>query len=200
MTLTIDTLTNRIPQIAGKTYAKFSRFVDRDDVEQELRIYLLGDGRRHIQKWIDDGDEFRVMRAMFGAARQFCEREKAAKSGYSFEDVAWYSPSKLATLIPLALNPGWDGLSGEGDDTAAFGSTDGREGGTLLAMVADVRRVVGSHHFTVGSFDPETEDGLANLEWLADRLGGEFPGAPGYGRGRRAMSNATARAITEGVA
>jgi hypothetical protein len=193
------TIEDRIPGIAAQVASRYPRFVDRDDVEQELRVYALGEGKKHLDRYVADGDEFRVQRALFGAAKQYAEREKAQKSGYSFEDVAWYSPSKLAELVPLALNPKWDGLTGQGDESAAYGSTDGREGGTLLAMVADVRRALAptGTAWTVSDFDPETETGLRNLEWLADQLGGEYPEAPGYGRGRRAISNAAARALTE---
>lgn len=198
--LTVDGLLSRAAQVAGKTHARFTRFTSLDDVTQEVRLYILGEGRPHLEKMLTaEGGEFRAMRALYGVARQFCEREKAVKSGYSFEDVAWYSPTKLVDLIPLALNTRWDGITGEGDETASFGSTDGREGGTLLAMVADIRRALGSSGgaWKVTDFDPETEYGQFNLEWLADRLGGEWPEAPGYGRGRRAISNAAARALTE---
>lgn len=198
MSLTVE---DRIPTVAAQVASRYQQFVDRGDVEQELHLYAVGPGKKHLDKLVADGDEFRIQRALFGAAKQFCEREKAAQSGYSFEDVAWYSPLKLADLIPLALDPKWDGLTGEGDESAAYGSTDGREGGTLLAMVADVRRVVfrpgGYLPKTADAYDPETELGLENLERLADLLGGDYPEAPGYGRGRRAISNAAARAITE---
>ena len=199
MSLTITDLIDRAPLVAGRTQARFARFCSRDDVESEVKVYILGEGRSPLEKMLadDTGGEFRAMRALFGVARQFCEREKAVKSGYSFEDVAWYSPAKLVDLLPLALNAGWDGITGEGDETASFGSTDGREGGTLLAMVADIRRALGNVNWQLKDFDPETENGQFNLEWLADRLGGEWPEAPGYGRGRRAISNAAARALTE---
>lgn len=194
MSLTIE---DRIPQVAAQTAAKYSRYVDREDVEQELRFYALGDGKRALEKFTESGDEFRVQRALYGAARQYAEREKAAKSGYSFDDVAWYSPLKLADLIPLALDGGWDGLVGEGEENSAYGSTDGKEGGTLLAMVADVRIPLyrSGVRWQPSDFDPSTDDGLKNLEWLADQLGGEFPEAPGYRRGhRKAMSNAASQA------
>lgn len=195
MSLTIE---DRIPTVAREVAAGYRRYVEPADVYQELMAYVFGDGKKALEKLVKEGDEFRIQRALYGAAKQFCEREKAAQSGYSFDDVAWYSPVKLADLIPLALDPEWDGLTGEGDEASGFGAVDGREGGTLLAMVADVRRVLGTG-WSVSRFNPETESGLANLEWLADRLGGEFPESPGYQRGRRrAISNAKARAITEG--
>lgn len=196
MSLTIE---DRIPIVAAQVASRYHRFVDKDDVAQELRVYAMGEGKPHLDKFVSEGEEFRVQRALYGAGKQYAEREKAAQSGYSFEDVAWYSPEKLADLIPLALSDGWEGLTGQGDETAGYGSTDGREGGTLLAMVADVRRAISRSGLPrhTASYDPDTELGTSNLQALADQLGGEFPDAPGYGRGRRAMSNAAARAITE---
>jgi hypothetical protein len=181
------------------TYPRFADYTDRADVEQEVRLYVLGDGAKHIAKWVADDEKFRITRALCGVARQYCEREKAARSGYSFDDIAWYSPEKLAELVPLALSAQFDGLTGDTDQSSAYGSTDGAEGGTLLAMIADVRRALGQANdwANASDFDPETDVGLERLTALADRLGGEFPGAPSYRHGRRAMSNSRAISLTQ---
>ena len=176
----------KINVIANRTAKTYPTWTTPNDIRQELHLYIRDGGKKHIQKAIENGDHYRVDKLLYGAAKRYAETEKAARSGYSFEDVAWYSPEKLADLVPLAVDPGWDGLTGEGDETSGRGSVDGREGGTLLAMIADIRRFVPAGDSR--SFDPLTEAGLANLCWLAERLGGEFPESPGYGRGRRAVN------------
>lgn len=176
---------------------RYSRWVDQEDVLQEVWLYALGDGAKHIQTWREKNEMHRVRLALAGAAKQFCEQEKAQKSGYHFEDVAWYSPEILADLVPLALDPHYDGITGEtGDQSSRRKQTDGREGGTLMAMIADTRKALEK----VGdSLDPadyvlETEEGTERLVNLADFLGGEFPNSPGYQRGKRkVMSNAAAQ-------
>lgn len=202
--LTVQDLESCIRRVAALTYGNFRRWVTADDVEQELRLYaLVPPGSRQFTKWAEQEDgEWRTMRALFGAARQYAEREKAVQSGYEVEDVAWYSPSKLAALIPLALDPNWDGLTGEDEEPGQpGGSAPAFEGGTLLAMVADVRAALGSamDWATVQDFALDDELGMERLVGLADKLGGEFPDAPGYRRGRRAISNAAAHKITGGT-
>lgn len=191
-------LDSAIRHAAKDTHNRFRRFADYDDIYNEVWVYAHGDGKRKIDKWIAADERFRIIRALCGAARQYSEQEKAHKTGYHVDDVAWYSPEKLADLVPLALDPTWDAISGAGDETAGYGSTDGAEGGTLLAMVIDVRRALKSTRLSeYENYDPLDEDGMRNLDRLADYLGGEYPDAPGYGRGRRVITNAHAQVITQ---
>jgi hypothetical protein len=182
---------------AARTQARiYRRWVELEDVRQELWMYALGDGKRHINKWIVDDEIHRVILALLGAAKQYCETEKATKSGYHFEDIAWYAPEALADLIPFALDPEFDGITGDTSDQSGIRKqTDGREGGTILAMIADTRRGLQKmgRYWQVEDFDPLSESGMQNLVTLADHLGGEFPNSPGYQRGRRrVLSNAAA--------
>ena len=191
-------LDNTIAHVAGWTGQRFGPYVTTADVSQELWLYCHSTGLKHVQKHLEDQDDYRLRKLLFGAARQYAEREKAEQCGYSFDDVAWYSPAKLADLVPIALDPTWDGQTGApAEDIEVRAKTDGREGGTLLAMIADVRsalkRTPGWE--SASDFDPDTEDGYALLLRLSARLGGEFPEAPGFSR-RRAVSNSAARALT----
>lgn len=171
-----------VPYVADFSYRRYGRWgVTWDDIAQELWLYIHGPGKKHIDKWVADDEWFRVVRALFGVAKQYALNEKAALSGYDFNDLAWYSPEKLAELVPLALAANWDGMSTDGDaETGGRGNVDPAEGGNLLAMVMDVRRAVRGMEDL--SFDPETEAGMHNLQTLCGRLGGEFPSAPGYRR------------------
>lgn len=191
-----------IRYVSSKSAGRYKRWVSEEDLIQELHLFVLDKGRRDIDKAVSDGDRSRTLRTLFGHARRYAETEKAAQSGYAFEDIAWYDPTKLATLIPMALDPCWDGLVGESDQVGGHTHTDGREGGNLLAMVIDVRIALGStmDWAKPSDFDPDTDLGMERLAKLADRLGGEFPNSPGYQRGprRRAISNATAAVITHG--
>lgn len=190
-------LENAIAFAAGNTAPRYRGYTTPEELRQQLWLYVLGDGEKHINRCVEDADEFGLNRILFGVAKRYAETEKAQKSGYHFSDVAWYSPEKLADLIPLALDPEWDGLTGAGpeDEQEVRSGGTGREGGTLLAMIADVRRVL-PRFAAVEDFDPTDEDGLARLVALSDRLGGEFPESPGWGRGRRASSNGAAVAAT----
>lgn len=195
-------ITDEIAYVVNRVYPKFSRFVDKNDLHQELYLYALDRGAKHIERWREKGEKHRIYLALFGAARQYCEREKALQSGYDFDDIAWYSPEKLRDLIPLATDPNFDGITGEAEDANTEGSRQvaGREGGTLLAMIADIRtalRACPQARHVVESTSEDSDEFEAALIVLADFLGGEFPESPAYARGRRqVLSNAAAQALT----
>lgn len=185
---------SHVAKQAARTYGQWTTY---DDLLQEIHTYQLANVKR-LEKWLAAGETFRIFRAYFGVAKQYGEREKAAQSGYRFEDVAWYDPLRLEDIIPLAMNPGWDGLTGERGDAEMPGArVTGSEGGTLLAMVLDVRRVLSGKKFLVTDFDSSTPEGRGRLEWLCVQLGGEYPAAEGYTPSRRkAISNEAAIART----
>ena len=183
--------------VAAHTHARYKKWVDLEDIRQELWTYQLGEGGKYFKRWHEKGQHYRVKLALFGAAKQYCEAEKAARSGYSFDDIAWYAPENLAWLVELAFDPQFDGhIQAEHERTGGKKST-GPEGGTILAMVADVRRVLDNQmkDYRLEDFDEWAPEAEGNLRKLADWLGGEFPNSPGYQRGRRrVVSNAQARA------
>lgn len=183
----VDDALHKISHVFNETWKKYGEFVEREDLRQELRTYYLSNLKK-FERWRteEEGGEFRLLRALFGAAKQYCEREKAEKSGYDFDDIHWYDPALLANLMPMALNSKWDGLSGEDADPGQpRGKTVASEGASLLSMVCDIRRVLKGRKYSVTDFDPDTDTGQARLEWLCEKLGGQFPSAPDYVPGRR---------------
>lgn len=194
-----ETVLEAIDFVTSQTAVKFRDFTSADDVRQELAVYAYGEGRKHIAKWYAADEKHRVYLALFGVANQYGETQKAAASGYEFQDLAWYAPDKLRDWLPFALDPAWDGLSGERDGGGRQSS--GREGGTLLAMVADLRSALracpAAAHAVTPPCDDHSEEYHGGLVALADWLGGEYPSAPGYQRVfRRAMSNEAALLLT----
>lgn len=173
-----------IHSIADDTARRYREFVDGNDVRQELTAYYFGH-RKQLDKW-RLADQFRFKRGLYGAAKQYCEREKATKTGYEFDDIAWYEPAQLAHLIPLVFNSNWDGLSGDSVDAGMpRGKSPASEGGTLLTMICDIRRVLRGKKLQAADFDPASERGVQNLQRLCEWLGGSFPAAPGYVPGRK---------------
>lgn len=189
---------DNIVRVAKQTVGKYSDYVSVEDIIQQLHLYVL-ENEKMFTKWAERKQEPWAIRALHSAAKKFCETEKAHQSGYSVDDVYWYEPAQLANLIPLALNAGWDGLSGADEDRGMpQGKSPASEGGNLIAMVADIRRVLRGKKFLLTDFDIETDEGAERLQWLCYQLGGEYPTTPGHFQpGRKAMSNATAIAMTE---
>jgi hypothetical protein len=198
--LDADDLAGKVGYVVGKTFPRYSRFVDREDMFQDVYLYALKE-ERQFGKWRERDEPHRIFLALFGAAKQFGEQEKAQQSGYQFEDVAWYAPARIADLLPLAMDPTFDCLPGTGlSETGRGKQSSGREGGTLLAMIVDIRRALRAcpaAEFTVRSQPDDSGEYADALVALADWLGGEFPDSPSYRRGRRkVMSNAAAAALT----
>lgn len=176
------TLERAVQTVTRQKAHKYRGIAEAEDISQELWAYVYGAGKKDLETWRLAGDWTRVMLALHGAGRQYCETEKAHKEGYKFEDIAWYSPHMLADLVPYALDPLFDG-SRERDHNEVHHRRDPAEGHTLLAMIADVQKALKKTGLThAHDFDPTSDSGMSNLVRLVDALGGSYPAAPGYHR------------------
>jgi hypothetical protein len=164
-----------ITHTTAQVTMRYRRWVDRDDLTQHIHLYLLGEGRHAAKKATTVGQMHRLLR---GVATEFAEREKAVKSGYSPDDVCWYSKELLGdVLIPLALDDTFDGMTSDGESLSATQSLG------LVTMVVDVRRAIKA----VG----------ADLVHVHAFLGGQNTTDTGTILGRRrVVSNASAQSIT----
>lgn len=200
--MSTDPLLDAVRSTARRAGATYTQWTTEEDIYQHLAAAAYGKEHDRLLRWIEKDEWFRVSKTLFGWAKHYAEREKATKTGYNFDDVAWYTPARLRDLIPLAVDPTWDGLSGETGtpETRDRHATGYHESGGLLTMIVDCRRALearpdAAHVLSFAGEDTvEYHDALV---LLADHLGGEFPKAPGYARGRRRVqSNATALSLT----
>lgn len=197
--MAIDLL-EEIGFVTSRLHRGFMRYVDRDDLHQEIALYAWGEGKREVARLIERDDGQRLRLLLYGAGRQYAEREKAYRSGYSFADIAWYTPETLRDLVPLALDPDFDGLTGDHDEPNVGGGKQsaGSESGTLLAMIADTRRALEAcpaERHDLSSLDETSDEYTLALTQLAEYLGGPFPEAPGYRPRRRVVNNSTAASL-----
>lgn len=179
-----DVILPAIDTATQATVSRYGRHVHPDGVRLEIYTYAYGPGRKHIAKWLAEGDQLHIDRALRHVGRQYAERQKAARCGYAFEDVAWYSEEKLHGLLEVALDDQWDGLTGDTDADGRGGGAP-QEGGTLLAMVADIRAALDAspaERHVLESMDLGSVEYQAALSALSVFLGGCFPAAPGYRR------------------
>lgn len=166
---------------------RYGEFCELTDITQQLWAHVADpDIRYRLDRLVVRGEAHRARREIYAVGKRWCETEKAAKSGYEFGDVAWYHPTLLAGLVPLALDSGWNPATSskdEPDDGQPRQAADAKFGGTLTAMVMDVRRAIARMNTTQpvyfgDAFDDGTEDGMENLRLLAELLGGEYPAEP----------------------
>ena len=206
-----------VQQVATETKRQFP-IVERDDLVQEGWLWLA-EHTEKLDEWgTGKGAMGRVAKALRRRLRAYALKEKAAKTGYDFEDVYFYSTGLLRELIPQALDRTVWVEPGVAAETGKISRTgDPAEGGNRIAMLCDVRASLeaGSEAdkellWTVfGLCMPEDEYAM-HLEITVEalrtrvhravqrvqrRLGGPKPDGPYVGT-RRSISNAQAQAIT----
>lgn len=122
--------------------AKYRGYVDYEDVQQELYVWLIANYDR-AENWRAQYEtrhaERTLIKALRNAGERYCRAEKAAVDGYSTDDEFFYSIPMVADLLQLYFDPEWmipNGL----ELTRTSGGKPPNEGGNLMAMVADVGR------------------------------------------------------------
>jgi hypothetical protein len=182
---TFDDMPGFVSKAAGYVAYRYRNYgVEADDVQQEIYVWLYGKGRSKVERWLGNEPQqtTRIYLSMLDVGRKYGEKEKAAKAGYRPEDVWWYTPASVESLMPLVMDSTY---------TQANGHV-----GELITMVMDIRSAVQeaglSEFFEQFGAEEEHPDYRVNVMLVLDRLGGE---RPIVGR-RRAMSNAQAQAVT----
>lgn len=169
-----DYIEKIIPTAAADVHAIYHRWTTEAEVAREMWWYAGGRGHQLLTRHAGDTD--RLTAALRDAGREYGEQAKAYHSGYSVDDVAWYTTAGLARLISSALNPHFDGQAADGDGEGR-GAGLANERGNLLASVVDARVALEGEGFDEGSYDRSAEGSEGRLQRLVDKLGGDRPSA-----------------------
>lgn len=123
---------------------------DQDDLFQEIRIYILKrpDMIADLEQAYGNGKAETVhmarklMARMRRVAERYARKEKAAITGYQWNDEFFYDSMHIADLLPAALvfETNGDMLVDHVDDGQPKRPSAPAEGNNLLAMILDVRR------------------------------------------------------------
>jgi DNA-directed RNA polymerase specialized sigma24 family protein len=196
---------------AAARWAKHFPMVDPEDVRQTLWVWVTRREEK-VREYLEDGTTRRLRNRLESVARGYCESEKARVSGYSVDDLYYYSTETVRDLLPAVFDyEDWmPGSPGEVDGRRR--QTLANEGNNILAMLADLSGALWSlpqEHQDV--LTAVFRDNVPLEELAADagvteetyekrvyraigrlrsRLGGQRPDFP-----RRRPSNATAQAI-----
>lgn len=208
---------NMVAQVATELKRQYP-MVDRDDISQELWVWLASNPEK-IEEWGEGKQaERKVATSLRRAGRGYCIREKSALTGYELEDLYFYSTGQLRELLPVVMDRAlWTDASPGVDAGHITGGGDPAHGNTRLAMLCDVRSSLEAVSeadkellFTIfGLQVPEeihalecgvTEETLRKrvqraLQRLQRALGGPKP-PPEYLGSRKVLSNAQAQAQT----
>jgi len=144
-------LADLVPAVANSITRKFKGWVERDDVKQELYLWVLGRQSQYLDQLNEENKEKReysVSRLAFQMRRiaeKYARREKARKAGYQTTDEAFYDTATIAQLMPHILASVIEGTVLEQaqeliNDGQPRKQSTPAEGGNLLAILIDVKR------------------------------------------------------------
>jgi DNA-directed RNA polymerase specialized sigma24 family protein len=136
----IEQYENLIANIAYEFSRKF-QMVEVSDIRQELWVWFFEHPNK-VRTWEAlDGKQATklIARSLRNAAKDYCQKEKAARVGYRVEDNYYYDRELIEMLLPAVLR---------GDVVApaltemGYQSTKkvASEGGNWFAMVGDINR------------------------------------------------------------
>ncbi|MEU1880341.1 hypothetical protein ABZ470_23795 [Streptosporangium sp. NPDC020072] len=139
---------------AGIISAELARrysLVDRDDITQEICMYVL-DNDAVLEEWreycsgdyVESRDERHASARMRlicrRAGERYCRRETAARVGYSPSDEAFYSTAVLKLLVEHFFRDGITERDSQGSDLGRQTRGNPATAGTWLVSLMDVER------------------------------------------------------------
>jgi RNA polymerase sigma factor (sigma-70 family) len=144
-------LVDLVPAVANSIARRFKGWVERDDIKQELYLWVLGRQSQYLDQLNEENKQKRehnVSRLAFQMRRiaeKYARREKARKAGYQTTDEAFYDTATIAQLMPHILASVIEGTVLEQaqeliNDGQPRKQSTPAEGGNLLAILIDVKR------------------------------------------------------------
>jgi len=144
-------LADLVPAVANSITRKFKGWVERDDLKQELYLWVLGRQSQYLDQLNEENKQKRehnISRLAFQMRRiaeKYARREKARKAGYQTTDEAFYDTATIAQLMPHILASVIEGTVLEQaqeliNDGQPRKQSTPAEGGNLLAILIDVKR------------------------------------------------------------
>lgn len=147
-----DHLEDLVHISASHIHRRFAGYVERDDLIQELRVYVIK--RPHLEKMLNDSYEVskdevkwvarKIMARLRRTVEKYARKEKSAKLGYSTGDEFFYDTATIAKMLPVAFEFDSYGavMVDKVDDGTPRKPSVPSEGGNILAMVIDIRSAI----------------------------------------------------------
>ena len=203
-----------------KTMRRFWKFVDRDDVYQELVLWIL-QHQGKVTEYLEQERDHSIIKSLEHAGVAYAQREKAAHSGYHTDDLFYWQVEEIEALLPsmfsdeARLHP-----PSSDDGTSGRSNRAPNEGGNWIATLADLSRAYRTLDLVTQSVLRQVYGEDRKRIWVANslgvsdttisntisrglramhrELGGERPTRhkDQTTGSRTAMSNAAARAVT----
>lgn len=165
---------------ASSLFRRYRRFVETDDIRQELWL-AVAKNRKAFTDFIDrdPGDKDAVRQGWAAAYKtlwrhgdRYCRREKAVRSGYRPEDEAFYDRHRIGVVLEMMHNG--TSFTNQYDDSRPKGKTKPGSGYSLETEFADVESAMKAlSGLEKAAMMTYYVDGKTEAE-VADILGGDL--------------------------
>lgn len=130
-----------VKQVASE-YARKYRMVEAQDVQQELWLWFASHTVK-MSVWNKEFPEQKdidklVAKSLRNAALDYCQKEKAIKSGYDPSDNFFYNKQFVKVMIPAVLSDDWSKMNNVLSNTGRS-VKDLSESGDWMAFSADIK-------------------------------------------------------------
>jgi hypothetical protein len=168
-----------VNRIASEYSRKFVHS-EREDVAQTLWLWFASHPRK-TEEWLkleDQKDADKLFaKSLRNAALDYCLKEKAAKEGYEYDDVFWYTKGFIKLLLPGVLSDDFSKVQEKLTQTNSKSSKNISESNDWIAYFCDIKaafdKLSVADQDLVAKFYGQDVDG----EQLHEELGGERPTA-----------------------
>lgn len=134
----LSRLTPWINQAATATYRSYSQWVTFPDVAARLWLWTI-ENEAKVGEYLNHEEGERIVRSILNQeARKYAIKERAMTTGYSPEDLTWYSHSQIKSILPDVFDyADWQTFSAGGDGRGSKPLANAT--GDRLATILDVK-------------------------------------------------------------
>lgn len=136
----LESLTPMINQVAAVTYRSYSSWVSLQDVTANLWLWAVNNRSRVEDYAANSGTDFSriIVSILRTEARTHAIKERAVSTGYSPEDISWYSIKQIKASLPDVFDyEDWQSFQQGRSDRSA--SKPVNESGDRLAAILDIK-------------------------------------------------------------
>lgn len=223
----LSILTPMVNQTAAVTARSYSSWVSLPDVTAALWVWAFSNESR-VEEYLGREEGQKIVYSILRAeARTYALKERAVATGYSLDDVTWYSPAMIRKILPDVFDyEDWQSFETKGDGRGSKPVANAT--GDRLATILDIKGALTKipednvrllrEHYGRGvsveacamALDVTPEAARKRLDRAVYAIRDKLNGVREYDpyeavngqfdtrtKGRHAMSNAAARSMTD---
>lgn len=133
-----DTLLPWVNQAATATYRAYSQWITFPDVAAQLWLWVTENAAR-VDDYLNREEGERIVRSILNQeARKYAIKERAMSTGYSPDDLTWYSHAMIRNVLPDVFDyEDWQTFGSGGNDRGSKPIANAT--GDRLATILDIK-------------------------------------------------------------